>query len=73
MYKRHRFPPEIIQYVVWLYHRFNLSARDIEDLMAERGITISYESIRLWASSLGPNTPGDFDGGTRATEILSSS
>jgi putative transposase len=48
MYKRHRFPPEIIQYVVWLYHRFNLSARDIEDLMAERGIAVSYESIRLW-------------------------
>jgi putative transposase len=41
MYKRHRFPPEIIQYTVWLYHRFNLSARDIEDLMAERGIVIS--------------------------------
>jgi transposase-like protein len=38
MYKRHRFPPEIIQYAVWLYHRFNLSHRDIEDLMAERGM-----------------------------------
>ena len=37
MYKRHRFPPEIIQHVVWLYHRFNLSSRAIEDLMAERG------------------------------------
>jgi len=42
MYKRHRFPPEIIEYTVWLYHRFNLSARDIEDLIAERGIVISY-------------------------------
>ncbi len=48
MYKRHRFPPEIIQYAVWLYHRFSLSHRDIEDLLAERGITVSYESIRLW-------------------------
>jgi transposase-like protein len=38
LYKRHRFPPEIIQYAVWLYHRFNLSARDIEDLLAERGM-----------------------------------
>jgi transposase-like protein len=38
MYKRHRFPPEIIQYAVWLYHRFNLSHRDIEDLLSERGI-----------------------------------
>ena len=54
MYKRHRFPPEIIQHVVWLYHRFNLSNRDIEDLMAERGIGISYESIRLWCIKFGP-------------------
>ena len=41
MYKRHRFPPEIIQHVVWLYHRFNVSSRDIEDLMAERGMNRS--------------------------------
>ncbi len=54
LYKRHRFPPEIIQYVVWLYHRFNLSTRDIEDLMAERGIAITYESIRLWCIKFGP-------------------
>ena len=54
MYKRHRFPPEVIQHVVWLYHRFNLSARDIEDLMSERGITISYESIGLWCIKFGP-------------------
>ncbi len=54
LYKRHRFPPEIIQHVVWLYHRFNLSSRDIEDFMAERGIGISYESIRLWCIKFGP-------------------
>ena len=42
MYKRHRFPPDIISYAVWLYHRFNLSHKDIEDLLAERGITVSY-------------------------------
>ncbi len=54
MYKRHRFPPEIIQYAVWLYHRFNLSQRDMEDLLAERGITVSYESIRLWCNKFGP-------------------
>ncbi len=54
MYKRHRFPPEIIQHVVWLYHRLNLSNRDIEDLMAERGVGISYESIRLWCIKFGP-------------------
>ena len=54
MYKRHRFPPEIIQYTVWLYYRFNLSHRDIEDLMSERGITVSYEAIRLWCNKFGP-------------------
>ncbi len=52
-YKRYRFPPEIISYAVWLYHRFNLSHRDIEDLLAERGITVSYESIRLWCIKFG--------------------
>lgn len=44
-YKRHRFPPDIISYTVWLYFRFNLSHRDIEDLLAERGITVSREAI----------------------------
>ena len=47
-YKRHRFPPDIISYAVWLCYRFNLSHRDIEDLLAERGITVSREAIRLW-------------------------
>ena len=54
LYKRYRFPPEIIQYAVWLYNRFNLSHRDIEDLLAERGITVTYESIRLWCNKFGP-------------------
>lgn len=40
-FKGHRFPPEIIEYVVWLYFRFSLSLRDVEDLLAERGITVS--------------------------------
>lgn len=53
LYKRYRFPPAIIQYAVWLYHRFNLSHRDVEDLLAERGITVSYESIRLWCNKFG--------------------
>ena len=51
--KRHRFPPDIISYAVWLYYRFNLSHRDIEDLLAERGITVSYETIRLWCIKFG--------------------
>jgi transposase-like protein len=50
MYKRHGFPPEIIQYAVWLYHRFSLSRRDVEDLMAQRGVTVSYEAIHLWCN-----------------------
>ena len=53
LYKRYRFPSEIIQYAVWLYHRSNLSQRDIEDLLAERGITVSYESIRLRCNKFG--------------------
>ena len=54
MYRRHRFPPEIIQHAVWLYHRFNLSHRDIEDLLAKRRIAVSYEAIRLWCNKFGP-------------------
>jgi putative transposase len=52
-YKRHRFPPDVISYAVWLYHRFNLSIRDVEDLLAERGRTVSYEAIRLWCIKFG--------------------
>jgi putative transposase len=52
-YKRHRFPPDIISYAVWLYYRFNLSHRDIGDLLAERGITVSREAIRLWCIKFG--------------------
>lgn len=54
LYKRHRFPPEIISYAVWLYYRFNLSHRDIEDLLAERGIVVTRESVRLWCNKFGP-------------------
>ena len=54
MYKHHRFPPEIIQHAVWLHHRFNLSHRDIEDLLAKRRIAVSYEAIRLWCNKFGP-------------------
>ena len=52
-YKRHRFPADIISCAVWLYYRFNLSHRDIEDLMAERGIAVSREAIRLWCIKFG--------------------
>ena len=53
LYKRYRFPPEIIQYTVWLYHRFNLCHHDIEDLLAEKGIVVTHESIRLWCNKFG--------------------
>jgi putative transposase len=52
-YVRHRFPPEIIQHAVWLYFRFPLSFRDVEDLLAERGVDVSYETVRRWALKFG--------------------
>jgi putative transposase len=52
-YRGYRFPPEIISHAVWLYHRFCLSFRDVEDLLAERGITVSYETIRQWCRKFG--------------------
>jgi transposase-like protein len=52
-YSGYRFPPEIISYCVWLYFRFSVSYRDIEELMAERGVTVTYESIRAWCYKFG--------------------
>jgi transposase-like protein len=52
-YARHRFPPAVIQHAVWLYLRFTLSFRDVEDLLAERGLDISYETVRRWVSKFG--------------------
>jgi putative transposase len=53
-FRGYRFPPEIITYAVWLCHRFSLSNRDVEELLAERGIQVSYEAIRLWCRKFGP-------------------
>ena len=53
-YARHQFPPAVIQHAVWLYLRFTLSFRDVEDLLAERGIQVSYESVRRWVAKFGP-------------------
>ena len=53
LYRRHRFPGEIISYCVWLYYRFSLSYRDIEELMAQRGVRVSYETIRQWCLKFG--------------------
>jgi len=52
-FKRHRFPPELIRHAVWLYARFTLSYRDVEDLLAERGLDISYETVRRWFLKFG--------------------
>src|SRR6266851_3166060 len=53
-YARHRFPPVVIRHAVWLYLRFTLSYRDVEDLLAERGLEVSNETIRRWVLKFGP-------------------
>ncbi len=58
-YTGYRFPPEIIQQTIWLYLRFTLSFRDVEDLLAERGIAVSYETIRRWVNHFGPVIAAD--------------
>jgi transposase-like protein len=58
-YKGYRFPLEIIQQAIWLYLQFTLSFRDVEDLLAERGIMVSYETVRRWVNRFGPMTAAD--------------
>jgi putative transposase len=53
-YKRHRFPSQIIAHAVWLYFRFPLSLRLVEEMLLERGIVVSYETIRRWGKKFGP-------------------
>ncbi|PZX12352.1 putative transposase [Palleronia aestuarii] len=53
-YKRHRFPPEIIAHAVWLYVRFDLSLRSVKEMLLERGIEVSYETLRRWVIKFGP-------------------
>jgi putative transposase len=53
-YSGYRFPADIIQRAVWMYLRFTLSFRDVEELLAERGIVVTYESIRRWVLTFGP-------------------
>ena len=53
-YHGYRFPPDIIGHAVWLYHRFGLSFRDTEDLLAQRGVTVTYKTIRCWCRTFGP-------------------
>ena len=53
-FKRHRFPAEVIRHAVWLYYRFTLSSRDVEELLAQRGIEVSYETVRCWTLKFAP-------------------
>jgi len=57
-YQRHCFPSEIISYAVWLSHRFFLSFCEVEELLAERGVTVTYETIRQWCQKFGPDYAG---------------
>ena len=54
IYRGYRFPADIIGRAVWFYHRFTLSFRDIDDLLAERGMEVSYETVRQWCMKFGP-------------------
>jgi putative transposase len=58
-YSGYRFPPVIIQQAIWLYARFTLSFRDVEDLLAERGVTVSYETVRRWVNHFGSSIAAD--------------
>ncbi len=53
-FRGYRFPPEVLAHAVWLYFRFHLSFRDVQDLLAERGLVVSHESIRQWCDTFGP-------------------
>ena len=53
-FKRHRFPADVICYAVWLYFHFTLSIRDVEELLAQRGIEVSREAVRCWVNKFGP-------------------
>jgi putative transposase len=66
-YDGYRLPPDIIQQAIWLYLRFTLSFRDVEDLLAERGIAVSYEKVLRWVNHFGPIVAADandFGGGS---------
>ena len=67
-----RFPPMVIQHAVWPYLRFTLSYRGIEDLLAERGLDISYETVRRWIAKFGPLFAHELRCGGRADRLLAS-
>src|ERR1700675_3994339 len=68
-FARHQFPPAIIRHAVWLYIRFTLSYRDVEELLAERGLDVSYESVRRWVLKFGPMIARNLGGAAHAQVI----
>ncbi|MCL6285828.1 IS6 family transposase [Ruegeria sp. 2012CJ41-6] len=78
IYRRHRFPPDVIAHAVWLYFRFPLGLRMVEDLLAERGIIVSHQTIRMWAEKFGRQfagtirrrSDGQFDGKWHPDEVV---
>ena len=74
LYRGYRFPAELINSAVWLSYRFHLSHRDIEDLLAERGVRVSHEGIQLWCRAFGPvaaagGAPPALSGGRHVTPL----
>jgi putative transposase len=65
LYRRHRFPPEVISYAVWLYFRFPLSLRMVEEMLAARGICVTYETVRQWGKKFGRRSPFESGNGLR--------
>lgn len=59
-FKRHRFPGEVIRHAVWLYFRFTLSLRDVEEMLARRGIDVTYQTVRCWVIKFGPQIAANF-------------
>jgi len=72
-YSGYRFPPEIIHQAIWLYLRFTLSLRDVEDLLAERGVAVSYETVRRWVNHFGPMIAADCESAARNLTRLGAS
>ncbi|SPF04029.1 hypothetical protein SMA5143A_4826 [Streptomyces sp. MA5143a] len=72
-YKGHRYPVEVISHCVWLYHRFPLSFREVEELRLERGVVVSYETVRRWCVKFGPPCPHAPSGSHRANNVTTPS
>lgn len=78
LYRRHRYPPDVIAHAVWLYFKFPLSLRMVEDLLAQRGIIVSHQTIRMWVEKIGRQyaarirrrSAGQFDGKWHLDEVV---